>query len=646
MCGLLGIFSMRQEGGIQPLSLSPQRFAHALNLMSHRGPDASFVTLLGLDGSAQRVARDHAELQPDSGWRGFLGHNRLAILDRSEQGNQPMQAGGQWLVFNGEIYNHQAIRQDLGLSSSNFQGHSDTETLLMALRALSERKIDDRPRSIQVFLNQLNGMFAVAHWDSQRQTLLLARDRYGMKPLYYTWIDPNTLAFASEIKSLLALGASKALSPESLSEYFTFQNILENRTLLKEIHQLPAGHWMQVDACSNQAKIHRYWQPQFESNAALSEKATIDTFHVLLKQAVERQLIGEVPIGSFLSSGMDSSAITALAVQYQPALHTYTAGFDTALISGEEVLFDERQVAAQLARQLHTQHHELLISSDALPQCFDRLVWHLDDPRVGISYPNYLINQLVGQYTPVVLSGVGSDELLAGYPWRYAPMLEQFDSHSGALRQSALMQAYYTQWTRLLTEQEKQAFFTSDFNQQLGGFSSQATFARIWAQSEGTTVLGKMLCFDFQTFLQGLFTVEDRLSMAHSVESRVPFLDNDLVDFCLRLPDAFRLQSNAEGLNAKWILKQALRSSLPADFLTRRKQGFTPPDATWYRTVYQNFIESRLLSERFLSLGIFEKAGLQNILDQHQQGQRNHRFLIWSLLCLDSWHRQFLEPDY
>lgn len=566
-----------------------------------------------------------------------LGHARLSIIDLSEDAAQPMAQGEQWLTFNGEIYNYKELRADLQAQGKTFQSQSDTEVLLALFS-----QADDQP--ISKLLNELNGMFAFGLWDSARQRLLLARDRYGIKPLYYTML-PNGggFAFASEIKSLLALGAEKSLNLQALSEHLTFQNTFGDRTLLASIHCLKPGHWAELDTKTGKLHVERYWQPVFGQAESLAKSSEWpELLANLFEDAVGSQLVGDVPIGSFLSGGMDTGAITAVASRTLPGLHTFTAGFEVSQVSPEEQLFDERQVSRELAVRFGTQHHELTIGSTALTQTLMPVVWHLDDFRAGISYQAYLVSQMVRQSVPVVLSGVGGDELFAGYPWRYQPAL----GFKGKPK-SGFSDVYYQSWVRLLSEDEKKRLFTPQVLQALGDYSSRDSFNAVWDNCQAEHPLDKALCFDMQTFMHGLLIVEDRLSMAHSVESRVPFLDNALVDFCLNLPGDVKLRpsTNANELStAKWILKQALSQLLPAEVLQRRKQGFTPPDASWYRTVHRAYIEQLLLSPSAMSRGLFRPEGLREILEAHFSGQRNHRFLIWSLMCLECWHRLLIDP--
>ncbi len=621
MCGIFGLIATKEKQS-EGLAISPARIARALRLMTHRGPDCSRLSFFSPQG-AITVSASNSDLSYIPTPYAALGHNRLSIIDLSENANQPMPHGELWLSYNGEIYNYKDLRAVVEEQDYTFQSQSDTEVLLALYAVFGVEMV-----------HRLNGMFAFGLWDNAHKQLFLARDRYGIKPLYYTFLADGTFAFASEIKALAALpGFDKTLDYTALSEHLTFQNTFGGKTLFKNIRMLEPGHWARLNAETGEFIVQRYWEPVFNPQNNLTESDIIEQLRYTFEQAVNRQLVGDVPIGSFLSGGMDTAAITAIATGTIPQLHTFTAGFNVQDIEGEERLFDESVVSRELAAQLHTRHHEMLIESNAMTACLPHVVWHLDDFRAGISYQNYLVSRMVQESVTVVLSGVGGDELFAGYPWRYEPLLE--------LEANEVNEHYYQSWVRLLSESEKRSLWAEPLQVALNGFSTRDSFDAVFANCKAEHPLDKALCFDMQTFLHGLLVVEDRLSMAHSVESRVPFLDNTLVDFCLTLPWHTKLRDGT----AKWILKEALRGLLPDAVLQRRKQGFTPPDASWYRTLMRPYIEELVLSPQALDRGLFQPSALRQILDAHFNGERNHRFLIWSLMCLEWWQRFFVDAD-
>lgn len=558
---------------------------------------------------------------------GFFGHTRLNIVDLSERAGQPMAFGHLQISYNGELYNYRELRRELEAGGYTFRSDSDTEVILSMYH-----------RDGPAMLPRLNGMFAIAIWDDAKRELFLARDRYGIKPLYVTNPDIGLpwLGFASELKSLLALpGVPRDLDMNALYEHFTFHFSLGDKTLVNAIRHLSPATWATYDAVTGSFQTRRYWEPVFAEPVFARRKLTSikNELRDVFETAVASQLIGDVPIGSFLSGGMDTGAISTIATRQLTGMHTFSCGFDVTDVSREEQRFDERMDAIRLARRLGTEHHEMTLESDAITRVFPEMIWYLDDFQAGISYQNYLVNAMVKDHVTVVLSGLGGDELFAGYPWRYQPMLSAKNPEA----------TYYQWWERILTDREKQRLFTPAVLSGLKNPSSRAGFTEVYDSIQAEHPLHKALGFEMRTFMRALLIVEDRLGMAHSVEARVPFLDNHLVDFCLGLPADAKLEQGGDGPAGKWILRNAFKGLLSDDILTRRKQGFTPPDASWYRGPVKAFIGETLLSRRSLERGIFQPAVLRQVLSDHFDGRRNHRFLIWSLLCLEWWQRLFLD---
>jgi len=316
-------------------------------------------------------------------------------------------------------------------------------------------------------------------------------------------------------------------------------------------------------------------------------------------------------------------------------MHTFTCGFELPeKPSPLEEFFDESHESQQLASILGTVHHKLKLGPEAMIPALPPVVWHLDEPRVGISYPVHYTSRMIRDHVKVVLSGVGGDELFAGYPWRYEPTLQWEDKF--------FRQQYYRMWVRFLDDDDKQNLFTTEVNRALKGFSTFDTFCDVLKKAENYDILHRSLYFDFKTFLNGLLIVDDKLNMAHSVESRVPFLDNDLVDYVSRIPACFKLQPG----KSKLVLREAMRGLLPDETIQRRKQGFTPPDQTWYRKEFLAYIRELILSRRAIDRGYFQGQALERILDDHLQNRQNRRFLIWSLMCFEWWNRLFVDGEY
>ena len=594
MCGIAGLYEM----GGEPAAVD--RVEAMCELLRHRGPDDRGAW------SSGSVA---------------LGHRRLSIIDLSPLGRNPMpnEDEGIWLTANGEIYNFRELRSGLLARGHVFRSKTDVEVIL---HLYEERGPD--------FVRDLNGMFAFALWDGRRKLLLLVRDRFGVKPLYYTRLG-GPLAFASEVKAFLALpGFSARPDPFALAEHFTFQNTFGDRTLFEGVRLLPAGYCLLCD--EGGIRQNRYWDLRFQADEGFSLEEWAGGLRERFESAVSRQLMSDVPLGSYLSGGMDTGAISAVAARHIPCMHTFTCGFDLPeKASALERYFDEREESRGLASLLGTEHHELELGSDTMVSALPFVIWHLDEPRVGISYQVYCTAEMIRRYVTVVLSGVGGDELFAGYPWRYEPVLEVEDG--------AFPEAYYRLCTRLLGDEERGNLFTPEVNRALGDFSPFDSFQEVLRGADGADPLHRALYFDFKTFLQGLLIVDDKLSMAHSVEGRVPFLDNDLVDYAARMPSDSKLHQG----QSKRVLRRAMRGLLPEETLSRRKQGFTPPDRTWYRTRSVSYIEDLILRGPALERGYFQPKTLRKILDDHFEDRRDHRFLIWSLMCFEWWNRLFVD---
>ena len=551
-----------------------------------------------------------------------LSNARLAILDLSDAGHQPMLGGDgrHVLAYNGELYNFRELAGELERSGHRFRSRSDTEVVLHAFEEWG-------PACVERF----NGMFAFAVWDSVRRELFIARDRFGIKPLYYARTE-DRLLFGSEVKALLAAGHDVAVSPEALSEYFTFQNIYSNLTLFKGVHLLPAAHSLTVSA--DGMRVDRYWDLELDPDESVSEDEWVVAIRAAFEAAVSRQIVSDVPVGSYLSGGMDSASIAAGAGRSIPRLMTFTGGFDLSSVEGLELVFDERADAELAASAFRTEHYEMVMHAGDMAWVLPELIWHLEDPRIGMCYQNHYIARLASKFVKVVLAGTGGDELFAGYPWRYA-LIED------ATRTDVFEQRYYEYWTRLVSDEEKPEFFLPDVWALVHDYAPRDVFRRVLEPAAGQDPISKALYFEAKTFLHGLLVVEDKVSMAHSLEARVPFLDNELVDIARRIPARLK-HADADG---KRLLRRAMVGLLPADLLEKKKQGFSPPDQSWYRGPTMNYIREILLDPRTLSRGWFQEQYVRRMLDEHTAGRVNHRLLIWSLLCFEWWNRLFIDGD-
>jgi asparagine synthase (glutamine-hydrolysing) len=624
MCGVAGLLNR----GDAPASAAIA--ARMIATLAHRGPDGEEVFT---DGALA------------------LAHRRLAIIDLSPAGRQPMStADGRFVVsYNGEIYNFRELRAELQAKGCVFVSRSDTEVLLNAWAQWGPAALD-----------RLNGMFAFALWDRTRRELVLARDRYGIKPLYYAETG-GTLLFASEVKALLAHPALTAdMDPEALLEYMTFQNFFTERTLFRDVRLLPAGCLMTVAAESGARRVERYWDFAF---AEPEQKATLgdytEEFDRLFRQAVSRQLVSDVPVSSYLSGGIDSGSITALASRQIENLHSFTVGFDLHSASGLELGMDEREAAEHMSYLFKTEHYEMVLKAGDMERVLPRMAWHLEEPRVGQSYPNFYAAQLAAKFGKVVLAGTGGDELFGGYPWRYyrAVVNDDFDHY---------IDRYYVYWQRLLSNSELRQLFAPVWPQVRHVWTRDIfrdVFARHAAElNRPEDYINHSLYLEAKTFLHGLLVVEDKLSMAHGLETRVPFLDNDLVDFAMRLPvsmklgnlsEVVRMNENESGDKAgaffqrahdgKLLLRKAMERYVPQAVTQGMKKGFSAPDASWFRGESIDYVKSMLGDDQARIYRYFDRDVVWRLLDDHLEGRVNRRLLVWSLLSVEHWCRAFLD---
>lgn len=574
-----------------------------------------------------------------------MAHRRLSILDTSYAGHQPMcdLSKNIWVAYNGEIYNFRELRLELEQCGHKFVSDTDTEVLIYAY---AEWGIE--------CAQKFNGMFAFVLYDNFKKKVFVARDRYGIKPLYYHRTKDDTYLFASEVKSIVEYKEYiPELDKEALVEYFTFQNIFTNKTFHKGVQLLEAGHHLEIDLLSKEVVKTKYWDFDFsEPLEVKDEREYVEELGRLFKQAVIRQLISDVPVGSYLSGGMDSGSITAIASshfqEYGNYLKTFTIGFDLSSASGMELSFDERARAEYMSYKFKTEHYEMVLKSGDMERCMEEFAFHLEEPRVGQSYPNFYAAKLASKFVTVVLSGAGGDELFAGYPWRYykATNNKNFDDY---------IDKYYGFWQRLIPNKVIQDVFAP-----IAGETKEVWTRDIFANVFKAPTLSESpeeyinhsLYFEAKTFLHGLLVVEDKLSMAHSLETRVPFLDNDLVDFAQQVPVNMKL-SNLDHVvqmdenelgkmhktsDGKIILRKAMSNYIPEDIHTAVKQGFSSPDNSWFKGESIDFVKSKLLSDNASIYNYMDRTSTQQLINEHLTGEQNRRLFIWSLLNFEEWN--------
>jgi asparagine synthase (glutamine-hydrolysing) len=621
MCGITGLIYLNGD------SVSPIILKKMMDVIAHRGPDGEGQWIEGNVG---------------------IGHRRLAIIDLSPAGHQPMISADHRFIlsYNGEIYNYCEIRAELEALGYWFRSRTDSEVVL---NALAQWGADA--------LIKFNGMFGLALWDRKEKTLLLARDRYGIKPLYYAR-QGNLFAFGSEQKAITAQpNFRRYLNKSALLEYFTFQNIFTDQTLLNDIHLLPGGHYVEFHAPTGKLTQHQYWDYRFrEPDQKATKQEYVEELNRLFKQAVNRQLVSDVELGAYLSGGMDSGSITALASQQIPNLKSFTIGFDLSSASGLELAYDERAKAEAMSSCFKTEHYEMVLKAGDMERCLPKLAWHLEEPRVGQSYPNYYAAQLASKFVKVVLSGSGGDELFGGYPWRY---------YRGAKSQSFehYIDEYYLYWQRLVDNQQLKDMFAPVAKDVIGVWTRDI-FRDVYTTHENVLerpedYINHSLYFEAKTFLHGLFVVEDKLSMAHGLESRVPFMDNDLVDFAMQCPVGMKLNNlstvvkineNEAGdkqsqffqktSDGKQILRDMMSRHIPIDIARAEKQGFSSPDASWFKGESIELVKRTLLKGNPLIYDVLDRSSVKHLVEQHLNGQQNRRLLIWSLLNVEEWLKE------
>jgi len=628
MCGIAGYWNV--DGA--PASESIVR--RMATMIAHRGPDDEGTYV---DGPVA------------------LGHRRLSIIDLSPAGRQPMQTpdGRYTLVYNGEIYNFSELKLQLQSRGCQFRSRTDSEVLLYALAEWGTGALE-----------RLNGMFAFVLHDATERTLLLGRDRYGIKPLYY-YRDKDVFLFGSEIKSFLGHPDFRAsLDMGSLVEYFTFQNFFTERTLFENVSLLPAAHWMRV-SLNDSASVTtaRYWDYHFESEQTpRTESEYIEELEYLFRQAVSRQLVGDRSVASYLSGGMDSGAITAVASPQIDEMLTFTVGFDRNSRSGLELATDEREKAEHMSYLFGTRHYEVVLKAGDMERCLPALVWHLEEPRVGQSYPNFYAANLASRFGKVVLAGTGGDELFGGYPWRYYRAVSNRDFEE-------YIDKYYEYWQRLIPNRILWEIF-EPVRDRVGHVWTRDIFRDVFYE-HGERVatpedyVNHSLYLEARTFLHGLLLVEDKLSMAHGLETRVPFLDNDLVDFAMRLPvkhklgnltEVVRLNENEGGAkvrryfdrtkDGKLLLRKMLSRYVPRTIAEGVKQGFSGPDNQWFKGDSIEYVRDRLLDTSNPIYQWMDGDVVRGLVQEHLNAERNRRLLVWSLLYFTEWVEQFLKFDH
>ena len=629
MCGIVGVFNLNLD------TVQRSVLKSMTEKIAHRGPD----------GQGYFVSNNIG-----------LAHKRLAILDTSDKGAQPMSSkNNKWtIIFNGCIYNFSELKQELKSKGHTFISETDTEVIC---EGLDEYGIS--------FFERLNGMFAIAAWNNQDKELYLSRDRFGIKPLYY-WFNGETLCFSSEIKAIIEHPDYQIdVDLDALNEYFTFQNVFSFNTLFKGVTMLPPANTVKITTESNFIEHNSWWDYDFtQTDETMSSEYAVNETKRLFEQAVTRQMISDVPVGTYLSGGMDSGSITAVASKQVDRLSTFTCGFDMSEATGREANFDERRDAELMANRFKTEHFEQVMNAGDIRWSLPKLVYHLEDLRVGMSYPNYYISRLASKFVKVCLQGTGGDELFGGYPWRYYKV---FDS----LNKEEFFDQYYEFWQRLVPETEKKSLFTKEVFDNIDIDEPRRVFERVFTFNDKLKYdtpeahINNSLYFEIKTFLPGLFLVGDKLAMAHGLEERFPFMDNDLVDFAMKVPVKHKLGnlekeikkidenlekekktiSYREFDDGKNVLRKAMSDFIPETIINRKKQGFSAPDESWYRGENAAYVKELLLNDNTVSTKYISKEYIHKIVHEHIEENVNHRLLIWSFMNFEWWCKIFINGE-
>jgi asparagine synthase (glutamine-hydrolysing) len=633
MCGIAGIVAADRLYADER-----ERVTRMRDVIAHRGPD-------------------DAGLFVDD--RAALGHRRLSIVDLAA-GHQPLSNEDEtgWIVFNGEIYNHASVRPELEAAGHRYTTRSDTETIVHAYEQWGDACVD-----------RLRGMFAFAIWDAPRRRLLLARDRLGVKPLYWAMAD-RRLLFGSEIKSILESGLIRASANEAaLPELLGTRYLSGAETLFNGIHRLLPGHTLVFE--DGNVSTRAYWDIPVgrvsEELARLSDRDVVGRFRELLEESVRIRLMADVPLGMFLSGGLDSSVIAALmAGMIDRPLQTFSVAF-------KERAFSELDYARQVVTAIKADSHEIVIDDQDFFGALPRLIWHEDEPIAHpSSVPLYFVSALARDHVKVVLTGEGSDELLAGYG-KYPRALVNWRAAAAYGVVPAPLRAWiartvvprlpsrlgrYAQRSFLAMPRTPEAMFFDNFaaiglRRQASllspAFASQATSERAYGASRAyfdapnghSTTLDRLLYTDLKTYLVELLMKQDQMSMAASIESRVPFLDHRLVEFAAGLPARMKLR----GFRTKWILREAVREIVPREILTRKKMGFPVPFGVWMKGAWRNVARDVLLDPRTRQRGIIDPAAVERLMTAHASGEADGADALWSLLNLELWYRTHIDGE-
>jgi asparagine synthase (glutamine-hydrolysing) len=643
MCGIAGIITSTPEARIRLM----------LDAIEHRGRDDEGVWT--------------SSIIDDEGRRACLGHRRLSIIDTSAAGHQPMisEDGRFVLTFNGEIYNYLELKRELTARGISFLTDTDTEVLLAAFAEWGT-----------ACLPRLNGMFAFAIWDNRERTLTLGRDRLGIKPLYYAKVggeNGSSFIFASEVKAILATGlVARALDPESLNQFLTFLWTPDPHTLFRGIRKLPPAHTLTLR--DEDLKISEWWDVSFdEIEMGRSDQWWQERVLETLNRVVGMEMVADVPLGSFLSGGIDSSAIVALMKNHSSGrpISTYTIGIEAEDLR-YDIIPDDVVWARRVGQLLGTDYREIMLQPD-VAELLPKLVYHMDEPAIDMAIPSYLVSRAAREHLTVMLSGMGGDEVFAGYPRQMAMKLAgAFDPLPSLLRRPLMktvasvlpgglpgkltaplrnakkfarsaaldFENRYLGFGTYFTDEAKGRLYTGDLREATRGLDAYLYHRRYFERVKGAAPLNRILYVDLKTFLPCLnLTTTDKTSMAANLEVRVPFLNHELVELAARMPPRLKLR----GLKRKYILKRVAEQLLPKEVVWRKKAGFGAPIRSWLRGALRPMVEELLSEETIRKRGLFNSQEVRRIINANLSGREDYNLQVFQLLTLELWQRTFID---
>jgi asparagine synthase (glutamine-hydrolysing) len=634
MCGIAGIVTAEHA------RIDEDVLRKMARTMRHRGPDDTGVYL---DRSNELSAG--------------LAHRRLSIIDLSAAGHQPMtnEDGTLWLTYNGEIYNHAEVRRELMARGHHYRSHTDSETILHAYEEWGDRCVD-----------RFRGMFAFAIWDTRRHRLFAARDRLGVKPFYYA-ARGRSLVFASEIKAILASGlVPSVLADDAVPEYLMFGYLAGEGSMFRDVVKLPPGHTMVWE--KGQVTTSQYWNLSFEPDYSRSEEECQAHLRSMLEESIRLRLMADVPLGVFLSGGLDSSAIASIMSRHVSGrLKTFSVGF-------ESEYYSEFPFARAVAKHIGAEHHEVVITPSMFLSSLPQMIWHEDEPLwAAPSVALYHVAELASKSVKVVLTGEGSDELFAGYDryWMTSWNARAASVYGlvprgvrGMIKRAVIDGALperirralghtiinhdrmpdgliFDNWFGVFTPEMQRQIASTGLRESIDAADVYAEHRRLFEQAPAKSIVDRMLYTDVKSNLVELLMKQDQMSMAASIESRVPFLDHKLVEFAARVPWQYKVR----GRSGKHVLKRALAGYLPDHILNRPKQGFPVPFDAWLRERFLNHARGVLLGPAAMQRGWFRPQAVQELLLRHAAGRHNATRQIWSLLGLELWARMFIDGE-